>query len=255
MKLSFRFILFIALIALIEIVLTAPFASSQAADKFNDTQRQEIDKMIRSYIMENPQVILDAVQRMQSQAEEGRKDLAKKNLVSSRDKLLNDPNSPTSGNPKGDVTIVEFFDYRCGYCKRVVPTLMKAVKDDGNVRVVYKELPILGPKSVVASRASLAVWKLAPEKYEAFHTALMANKGSFSELKIHSIASNLKIDGNAVIKSMKSDSIEADLGENHALAQSLGISGTPAFIIGNELVPGAVDLDTLKGLIKKARGS
>jgi protein-disulfide isomerase len=226
--------------------LTAPFASSQAADKFNDTQRQEIDKMIRSYIMENPQVILDAVQRMQSQAEEGKKDLAKKNLVASRDKLLNDPNSPTSGNLKGDVTIVEFFDYRCGYCKRVVPTLMKAVKDDGNVRVVYKELPILGPKSV---------WELAPEKYEAFHTALMANKGSFSEFKIHSIASNLEIDGNAVIKSMKSDSIEADLGENHALAQSLGISGTPAFIIGNELVPGAVDLETLKGLIKKARGS
>ena len=103
MKLSFRFILFIALIALIEIVLTAPFASSQAADKFNDTQRQEIDKMIRSYIMENPQVILDAVQRMQSQAEEVKKDLAKKNLVSFRDKLLNDPNSPTSGNLKGDV--------------------------------------------------------------------------------------------------------------------------------------------------------
>ena len=249
MKLSFRFSLLIAL------VLTAPFASSQASEKFNDTQRQEIDKMIRSYIIENPQVILDSVQRMQAQAEEGKKDLAKKSLVSSRDKLLNDPNSPTSGNPKGDVTIVEFFDYRCGYCKRVVPTLMKAVKDDGNVRVVYKELPILGPESVIASRASLAVWKIAPKKYEAFHTALMANKSSFSELKIRSIASNLKIDGNAVIKVMKSDSIEADLGENHALAQSLGISGTPAFIIGNKLVPGAVDLDTLKGLIKKARGS
>ena len=249
MKLSFRFSLLIA------IVLTAPFASSQAAEKFNDTQRQEIDKMIRSYIMENPQVILDSVQIMQAQAEEGKKDLAKKNLVSSRDTPLNDPNTPTSGNPKGDVTIVEYFEYRSGYCKRVVPTLMKAVKDDGNGRVVYKEFPILGPESAIASRASLAVWKIAPKKYEAFHTALMANKSSFSELKIRSIASNLKIDGNAVIKVMKSESIEADLGENHALAQSLGISGTPAFIIGNELVPGAVDLDTLKGLIKKARGS
>lgn len=252
MKLSFRFSFLIALIAL---VFIAPLASSQAADKLSDAQRQEIDKMIHSYIMENPQVILDAVQKMQIQAEEGKKELAKKNLLTSREKLLNDPNSPTSGNPKGDVTIVEFFDYRCGYCKRVFPTLMKAVKDDGNVRVVYKEYPILGPESVVAARAALAVWRLAPEKYEDFHSALMTNKGRYSELKIRSIASDLKIDGNAVIKGMKSDAIEADIGENHSLAQSLGISGTPAFIIGNELVPGAVDLDTLKGLIKEARGS
>jgi protein-disulfide isomerase len=196
---------------------------------------------------------LDAVQHMQAKAKEGKKSLIKKNLITSHEKLINDPNSPTSGNPKGDVTIVEFFDYRCGYCKRVLPTMLKAVKEDGNVRIVYKELPILGAESVVASRASLAAWRLAPKKYEAFHTTLMANKGHFSELKIRSIASDLSIDGNALIEGMKSSDIDFILNENHALAQSLGISGTPAFIIGEELVPGAVDMNTLKRMIKKAR--
>ena len=235
------------------LLISIPLVESNAADDFNEAQRREINKIVQSFIMENPQVILDAVQHMQAKAEEGKKSLIKKNLITNREKLINDPNSPTSGNPKGDVTIVEFFDYRCGYCKRVLPTMQKAVKEDGNVRIVYKELPILGAESVVASRASLAAWRLAPKKYEAFHTTLMANKGHFSELKIRSIASDLSIDGNALIEGMKSSDIDFNLNENHALAQSLGISGTPAFIVGEELVLGAVDMNTLKRMIKKAR--
>jgi len=250
MKLLFQHNIAMLLTALL---ISIPLVESNAADGFNEAQRIEINKIVQSFIMENPQVILDAVQHMQAKAEEGKKSLIKKNLITNREKLINDPNSPTSGNPKGDVTIVEFFDYRCGYCKRVLPTMLKAVKEDGNVRIVYKELPILGAESVVASRASLAAWRLAPKKYEAFHTTLMANKGHFSELKIRSIASDLSIDGNALIEGMKSSDIDFILNENHALAQSLGISGTPAFIIGEELVPGAVDMNTLKRMIKKAR--
>jgi protein-disulfide isomerase len=251
MKLSFQHNIFMLLAAL---VISNPMLPSNAADSFNESQRREIDEIVQSFIMKNPQVIFNSVQQMQAQAIEGKKSLIKKSLITYHEKLINDPNSPTSGNPRGDVTIVEFFDYRCGYCKRVLPTLLKAVREDGNVRIVYKELPILGAESVVASRASIAAWRLAPEKYEAFHAALMANKGSFSELKIRSIASDLAIDGNALIKGMKSNDIEFNLGENHALAQSLGISGTPAFIVGEELVPGAVDFDTLMSLIIKARG-
>jgi protein-disulfide isomerase len=250
MKLLFQHSISTLLTALL---ISIPLVESNAADGFNEAQRIEINKIVQSFIMENPQVILDAVQQMQAKAKEGKKALIKKNLITSREKLINDPNSPTSGNPKGDVTIVEFFDYRCVYCKRVLPTMLKAVKEDGNVRIVYKELPVLGAESVVASRASLAAWRLAPKKYEAFHTTLMANKGHFSELKIRSIASDLSIDGNALIEGMKSSDIDFILNENHALAQSLGISGTPAFIIGEELVPGAVDMNTLKRMIKKAR--
>ena len=252
MKLFFKHNIFMFLAIL---VIPIPMATSNASDTFNESQRKEIDKIVQSFIMKNPKVILDAVQQMQMHAKKSKESLVKNSLITYREKLINDPNSPTSGNPKGDVTIVEFFDYRCGYCKRVLPTLLKAVKEDGNIRIIYKDLPILGAESVVASRASLAAWQLAPEKYEAFHTALMTNKGSFSELKIRSIAAKLNIDGNALIKSMKSSDIEFNLGENLALAQSLGISGTPAFIVGEELIPGAVDLDTLKNLIKEARGS
>jgi protein-disulfide isomerase len=237
------------------LVILIPSTPSNATDDFNESQRKEIDKIVQSFILENPQIILESVRRMQAQAEESKTTLVKQNLVTYHEKLINDPNSPTTGNPKGDVTIVEFFDYRCGYCKRVLPTMLKVVKEDGNVRIVYKEFPILGDESIFASRASLAAWRLAPKKYEAFHTALMESKGRFSEFKIRSIASNLTIDGDALIKEMKSEDIEFNLKENHVLAQTLGISGTPAFIVGEKLVPGAIDMDTLKGLIKEARGS
>ena len=241
--------------ALLAIVLTVPLSFAHAANKLNDTERQEIEKMIHSYIMENPQVILDSVQQMQAREEESKKNQAQLNLVKYRDQLVNDPNAPIMGNPKGDVTIVEFMDYRCGYCKRVYPTLLKAMKIDGNVRVLMKEFPILGPESVLASKAALAVWRLTPKKYAEFHTSLMQTKSSITENLIRSIANDLGLSGDAVIKEMESPEIKKSISENRALAQSLGISGTPAFVIGNELVPGAVDLGTLKGLINIARGS
>ena len=237
------------------VILSVPLSFAQAVDKFNDAERQEIEEMIRSYIMENPQVILESVQQMKVQEEDNKKKQARLNLVKYRDLLVNDPNAPIIGNPKGDVTIVEFMDYRCGYCKRVFPTLIKAMNTDGNVRVLIKEFPILGPESVLASKAALAVWRLAPKKYEEFHTSLMQTKSSITESLIRSTAANVGLEGNAVIKEMKSSEIESYIGETRALAQRLGISGTPAFVIGNELVPGAIDLGTLTSLINIARGS
>ena len=225
------------------------------ADELSTSQRAEINKMIEQYIMENPRVILEAVQRMQAQEEEDKLTRAKENLVAYREQLVNDPRAPIGGNPDGDVTIVEFFDYRCGYCKRVSPTVERAVKEDGNVRVVYKEFPILGPESVLAARASLAIWRLAPDKYMDFHKDLMDSRGGVSMGKIAAVAKKIGLDNDLLVKEMKSPEIDSDLRNNYELAQSLGISGTPAFIIGDELVPGAVDFDTLKNLINQARGS
>ncbi|NQW01929.1 MAG: DsbA family protein [Rhodospirillales bacterium] len=241
--------------ALFALVLATPLSPTRAAEPFTDAQLQQIDKMIHSYIMKNPRVILDAVQQMQAQEEESKKQQARQNLVAFRDQLVNDPKAPVAGNPKGDVTIVEFFDYRCGYCKRVAPTVEKALNEDGNLRIVYKEFPILGPDSVVAARASLSVWRMAPAKYMDFHNALMGARGSISQELVVAEAEKLGLDGDALTREMQSEEIENDIRNNHQLAQALGISGTPAFIIGNELVPGAVDLDTLQSLIKEARGS
>lgn len=252
MNARFRLRFFSTLLALIAFLSTAP---SQAADSFNEPQRTEIESLIHKYIMDNPRVILDSIQQMQVREEGEKKQAAQKNLVVYRDQLLNDPNAPAIGNLKADVTIVEFFDYRCGYCKRVSPIVAKAMQDDGNVRLVYKEFPILGPDSVIASKASLAVWKLTPDKYEAYHTTLMASRGGITESTVLAAASDLGLDADAIAKEMKSPEIEADLNNNYQLAQALGISGTPAFIIGSQLIPGAVDLDTLKSLIKEARGS
>lgn len=235
-------------------VMLAPFESA-SAQSFTKEQREELDQIIQTYIMENPRVILEAIQRMQVREEEQKRQQALKNLVALKDQLINDPNAPVAGNPDGDVTIVEFFDYRCGYCKRVSPTVEKAVADDGNVRVVFKEFPILGPESMTAARASLSVWRLAPEKYMDFHNSLMGSKSGVSQSLVLSLAEKLGLDREKVKKEMNSDAVEANIRDNHHLAQSLGISGTPAFVIGNELVPGAIDLATLKSLIEEARKS
>lgn len=233
---------------------TSP-AISAADDTLSGKQRQEIEKIIHQYIMDNPKVILDAVARLQAQEEAAKEEQAKVALTSSREILNNDPDSPVGGNPNGDVTIVEFFDYRCGYCKKVHPSVKKIIKADKNVRFVYKEFPILGPQSVTATKAALAVSRVDAEKYQAYHDILMTARGSLTKSQVLKLAAEAGIDANAVAKEMDSPEIEKIIRKNYDLAQSLNINGTPAFVIGNELIPGAVDYATLKNLIAKARGS
>lgn len=232
------------------LLLSAP---AQATDDISDTQRQAIERLIHKYILDNPEVILESVQRHREKAEQRERADAQKNLAAVREQLENDPGSPVGGNPNGDVTVVEFFDYRCGYCKRVHAPLMEMIKEDGNVRLVYKEFPILGPESMTAAKAALAAWQLAPEKYAAYHDALMSARGEYSKEKILSIAAEVGIDSKAISARMDSDEIETNISLTHRLAQTLGITGTPAFVIGDELVPGAIDKKTLKALVKKAR--
>ncbi|NQU59375.1 MAG: DsbA family protein, partial [Rhodospirillales bacterium] len=143
--------------------------------------------------------------------------------------------------------------YRCGYCKKVFPTVQALLKEDGNIRYVLKEFPILGPVSVIASQAALAVWNNTPEKYMAFHTALMTARGQLSEERILSLAEDLDIDTAAIRKGMNDAVVSDELNKNMKLAQSLGIEGTPAFVIGQELAPGAIGMDELKRLISVAR--
>lgn len=233
---------------------TSP-AISGADDNLSGKQRQEIEKIIHQYIMDNPKVILDAVARLQATEESAKEEQVKATLTSSRDLLLNDPDTPIGGNPNGDVTVVEFFDYRCGYCKKVYPSLKKVVNTDKNVRYVFKEFPILGPESVDASKAALAISRIDATKYQAFHDALMTSRGSLTKSKLLKYAADVGVDPKAVEKEMGSPEIEKIIRKNYDLAQSLNISGTPAFVIGNELIPGAVDYATLKNLIAKARGS
>lgn len=221
------------------------------AETFDPAARQEIRQIVKDYLMEHPEVILEAVQALQDRQEQQRADQAKGQIASFRDQLLRDARDPVIGNPKGDITLVEFFDYRCGYCKQAQPVLAELIKSDPKLRVVLKEFPILGPDSLVASKAALAA--LAQGKYPAFHEALIATRGTLTDDKIMDVAKAAGLDTAKLKADMEKPEIAAHIGDVHGLAQKMEINGTPSFIIGDTLVPGAVDLDTLKKLVAEAR--
>lgn len=223
------------------------------AAALSETQAMQVEKLIERYLDENPEVVVRAFRKYQRQQEAAEQLRQKENLASLRGLLENSDGSPVRGNPEGDVTLVEFFDYRCGYCKRVHGTVTEAVTSDGNVKLVYKELPILGPNSVFASRASLGVFFTQPLKYPAFHDALMTSRGQLNPGRVISIAEGIGLKPEDIKKAMKDPRVDEEIQRNMQLAQSLGINGTPGFVIGSEVVPGAVDGDALKELIAKAR--
>ena len=171
------------------------------------------------------------------------------------DELFKDPTSPVGGNPNGDVTIVEFFDYQCGYCKRVFPRLEKLLIDDSNLRFVFKEMPILGPNSVFAARAALAARKQGEKQYVAFHKVMMASRGSLNKASVLRFATDAGLDVERLKGDMEDDNINDMIRRNLKLADALSINGTPAFVIGDTIVRGAVDLLKLKILVERARNT
>lgn len=230
---------------------TAGKAQQSLPGGFSPEQVEGIEHIVRQYLLENPQVLVDALtayQQRQRVAEEERQQQA---VVAHREALNEDPETPVLGNPDGDVVIVEFFDYRCSYCRRVVRDLRDVVEKDGKVRLVMKEFPILGPASIQAARAALASVKQG--KYEAYHYALMTQPGDMSDPHLMQIAKMVGLDVDQLKEDMESEEIEAMIRRNHALAEALNIGGTPAFVFGDTLVPGAVDADTMRRLIAEAR--
>ncbi len=224
-----------------------------AEEVLSPRQTQAVEGVVRDYLTHNPEVLVEAIRALRAKQEAQVREKAQKNLASLRGKLENDPISPVGGNPKGDVTIVEFFDYRCGFCKQVFPSLMTLMKSDGKIRYVFKEFPILGPDSVAAARAALAVWKMDKVKYPAFHSALMNNRGELPVRKVMKIAAKKGFDVGKLRRIMADPGIEKMIEKNYQLAESLAITGTPAFIIGKHLIRSAIDIETMKQLVAEAR--
>ena len=214
-------------------------------------QRQAIEQVVRDYLLKHPEVIVEAIEELQKRerADEERK--AKQGLAQNKAKLFSDPASPVAGNPNGDVTLVEFFDYQCGYCKSVLSDVQRLIKDDGKLKFVFKELPILGPASVTAAKAALA--SRGQGKYEAFHNALMSHRGPLDEATILKVATSVGLDTDRLRKDMESPEVQQAIGANLALAEQLGIRGTPGFVVGERVVPGAIKLDDMKKLVAEAR--
>ena len=234
-------------------LLALPAGPISAAEELSAAQQERIQAMIREYILKNPELIIESLRGYEDKHRQASEEEAKKAIAANRDALEKNPFSPVAGNPQGDVTIVEFFDYRCGYCKKALPAVQELLKTDKNVRMVFKEFPILGPDSLIAARAALAVWKIAPAKYLPFHLALMESRGELSEGRVLEIAKKVGIDPEKLEPAKADPEIDATIERNHELARTLQISGTPAFVVGGRLVPGAVDVATLRELVEAAR--
>jgi len=214
---------------------------------------QSMDQIIEQYIRTHPEVIEQSLQALEAKRQAQEKERVKAVIAARRNDLLNDPAVPVSGNPKGEVTVVEFFDYRCGYCKRAAGAVTQLQKDDPGVRVVYKDFPILGEASELAARAALA--SRAQGKHQAFHEALLAAKGELSKETVLRIARDVGLDAKRLESDMGKTEWSDVIERNRALAKDLGITGTPGFIVGDEFYPGALDLARLKDLVAQARPS
>lgn len=223
-----------------------------AGDALTPAQKEEVKAVIKQYLTEeSPEVIRKAVQvlqqRDQTEQLQSTLDLVEKN----KSKIYDDADTPVLGNPKGDVSIVEFFDYHCGYCKMAHPAIVDALEKDKNLRFVAKEYPILGDESLLAARAALASVKQG--KYEKFHDALMTNRGAMNDASIMELAKKSGLNVEKLQKDMQDNHISVIIDANRALAQTIGVRGTPLFIIGDEIRPGALNADDIKTAVENAR--
>lgn len=239
-------------VAVVFAMLLLP-ATALAEDSFNDKQRTEIGKVVRQYLLDNPELLLEVSKELEirQKAEEDKK--REGALAANADAVFKSPHDLVAGNPKGDVTMVEFFDYNCGWCKKGLPEVMSLIENDKNLRLVMKEFPIFGGDSDYAAQAALA--SNAQGKYWEFHVALLSHEGKLTRETIDEIATAQGLDLDKLKSDMQSPKIAEIIAANQKLAQDLNISGTPAFIIDRTVVPGYLPVDGLMAAINEVRAS
>lgn len=218
------------------------------AEEAKNLSKADVEQIIHDYIVNNAQVILNAVDDYQKKAATIR---AEEGMKNNRDVLFSDAGSPEVGNPKGDVTVVEFFDYNCHYCKDVVPMILSVLEKDKNVRFIFKDFPILGPTSEAAAKWALAAHK--QKKYFEFHQALMNNKTPINDAVLERIAKEVGMDADEAKKEAGSPGILVQIEKNRTLAADLGLNGTPAFIVGEEVTKGGMTQEDLEKKIAELR--
>jgi protein-disulfide isomerase len=228
--------------------------SAAPASALTEKDRPEIEAIVREYLLKNPEVLrdaLDVLEKRQSQEEQNKQ----RQAISSNARLIfESARGPSFGNPQGDVTLVEFFDYNCGYCKRAMQDVMQLSKDDPKLKVVFKEFPVLGPGSVEAAKVAVAVrMQDKGGKYVEFHRRLLGGRGEANKERALAAAKDAGFDMARIEKDLQSPEIAETLKESTKLAESLGLNGTPTFVIADELVIGAQGYDALKSKIDAAR--
>lgn len=219
---------------------TLPLAALDL-DAMSDAEREAFREEVRAYLLENPEVIMEAVAVLEQREAEAQAQNDQDLVAANADALFNDDRSWVGGNPEGDITLVEFIDYRCGYCKRAHPEVTNLLKEDGNIRFVLKEFPILGEQSVTASRFAIATRQVAgDEAYHSVSEALIAYSGDITEPALRRIAEPLELPVDEIIAEMGSADVTEVIEDNHALGRALQISGTPSFVMENQMLRGYV---------------
>lgn len=215
--------------------------------------KEDIEKIVREYILKNPEIIQEAIVELRKKQELAEQSARSKALQSHKQEIFQSKRDIVLGNPKGDVTLVEFFDYNCGYCKRAVGDIAELLKNDPKLRVVLKELPILSEGSVEAARVAVAVRMQDPSKYWAFHRVLMSAKGEANGTQALAAAKQAGLDVERIKKDISNPEVDATLHEVQELAKTLAISGTPSYVLGDQLIPGALPHDRLALAIAQVR--
>ncbi len=225
------------------------------AQSFSPEQRTEIEGIIRNYLLRNPEVLQDVMLELEKRQSAAEAEKAKAAVKSNAALLFNSPRHAVVGNPNGDVTLIEFFDYNCGFCKRSLADLQNLMKDDSKLRVVLKEFPVLGEGSVEAARVAIAanIQDKGGKKYFDLHQKLLASRGPVDKARALAVAKEVGLDVARIERDMASDEVRATIEENLKLAEALGLNGTPSYVIGNDVVIGAVGHDALKQKVSWAR--
>jgi protein-disulfide isomerase len=244
----------LATAAVTALFLATPLVNAQA-DEFSSTQRGAIEKIIREYLIGHPEVLQDAMNELEKRQQATEAEKHKAAVQKYSDVLFSSPHQVVLGNPKGNVTFVEFFDYNCGYCKHAMGDMLTLLKNDRKLKIVLKEFPVLGPGSVEAARVAVAVrmQDKTGQKYLEFHKELLGGRGTANKDRALAAAKSVGLDVARIEKDMASPEVDATIHENFKLADALGVNGTPSYVIGDYVVVGAIGLQGLEEKISTAR--
>lgn len=226
------------------------------AAEMTEAERSAFRAEVRAYLLENPEVLVEAMTELQARQDAASLAKDQAMLTTYKEELFNDPNSYVGGNPEGDITIVEFTDYRCTYCRKAFAEIEELIKGDGNIRFVVKEYPILGEASVISARFAVAVLQLhGAEAYKAAHDGLITLRGEPDAATLTRLAETLGLKADDILARMNVPEVDAVIAANADLGMKMGISGTPTFVVGGQMLRGYVPLEQMKQIVASERAS
>ena len=237
------------------LLLAAPAIAPAQAQTFSADQRQEIGAIVKEYLLTHPEVMQDVMAEMEKRQQAAESEKHHAAVVENKATLFSSPHQVVLGNPQGNVTMVEFFDYNCGFCKRAMTDMLDLIKTDNNLKFVLKEFPVLGEGSVEAARVAVAarMQDSTGKKYIEFHQKLLGSRGGADKARALAVAKEVGFDVARIEKDMNSDEVKKTIDENLKLADALGVNGTPSYVVGEEVVIGAVGIDSLRAKITAER--